>query len=61
VVSGYYLLSGGFRYGLASPSVAGVLGYALPRQQTLLPAGVADLIPQGPALDPSKARQQVAP
>jgi type VII secretion protein EccB len=61
VVSSYFLLTGGLRYGLASPSVAGVLGYTLPRQQTLLPAGVADLIPQGPAFDPSKAEQQVTP
>jgi type VII secretion protein EccB len=59
VVSSYFLLSGGLRYGLASQNVAGVLGYTLPGQQTLLPAGVADLIPQGPALDPSKAQQQV--
>jgi hypothetical protein len=60
VVSSYFLLTGGLRYGLASPSVAGLLGYTLPGQRTLLPAGVADLIPQGPALDPSKAEQQVA-
>jgi type VII secretion protein EccB len=60
VVSSYFLLTGGLRYGLASPSVAGVLGYTLPGQQTLLPAAVVDLIPAGPAFDPSKAQQQVA-
>jgi hypothetical protein len=59
VVSSYFLLTGGLRYGLASRSVAAVLGYTLPRQQTLLPAEVAQLIPQGPALDPSNAQQQV--
>jgi type VII secretion protein EccB len=60
VVSSYFLLTGGLRYGLASQSVAGVLGYTLPGQRTLLPAGVADLIPEGPALDPSDAKQQVS-
>lgn len=59
VVSGYYLLTGGRRYGLSSPSVAAILGYDLPRQRTLLPAGVVDLVPLGPALDPSNAKHQV--
>jgi type VII secretion protein EccB len=59
-VSSYFLLSGGLRYGLASRNVAAVLGYTLPRQQTLLPAGVAQLIPQGPALDPSNAQRQIS-
>lgn len=58
-VSGYYLLIGGRRYGLASPSVAATLGYDLSKQRTLLPAGVVDLVPLGPALDPSNARRQV--
>ncbi|MGH3155629.1 MAG: type VII secretion protein EccB, partial [Streptosporangiaceae bacterium] len=60
LVSSYFLITGGLRYGLASPSVAGVLGYTLPGQRTLLPAGVAELIPPGPAFDPSKAERQVA-
>lgn len=60
VVSGYYLLTGGHRYGLSSPSVAAILGYNLSRQRTLLPAGVLDLVPLGPALDPSNAKRQVA-
>jgi type VII secretion protein EccB len=58
-VTSYFLVAGGRRYGLASPSVAAILGYALPRQRTLLPAGVLDLIPQGPALDPATAKRQV--
>jgi type VII secretion protein EccB len=58
-VTSYFLVTGGRRYGLASPGVAAVLGYALPRQRTLLPAGVVDLIPQGPALDPAMAKHQV--
>ena len=60
VVSGYYLLSGGRRYGLSSPSVASILGYNLTKQRTLLPAGVVDLVPLGPAFDPSNAKRQVA-
>ena len=60
VVSGYYLVTGGQRYGLSSPSVATLLGYDLARQRTLLPAGVVDLVPLGPALDPSDAKRQVA-
>lgn len=58
-VSGYYLLAGGHRYGLSSPSVAAILGYDLAKQRTLLPAGVMDLVPLGPALDPSNAKRQV--
>jgi type VII secretion protein EccB len=59
VVSNYFLVTGGLRYGLASQSVAGVLGYTLPGQRTLLPAWVTDLVPLGTPLDPNNARQQV--
>jgi type VII secretion protein EccB len=59
-VTGYFLISGGRRYGLASPAVAAMLGYHLSGQRTLVPAGVIDLIPAGPALDPASARQQVS-
>ncbi len=59
-VTGYFLISGGRRYGLASPAVAAMLGYHLSGQRTLMPAGVIDLIPAGPALDPASARQQVS-
>jgi type VII secretion protein EccB len=58
-VTSYFLVTGGRRYGLASPSVAAILGYALPRQRTLLPAGVVDLIPAGPAFDPGMAKRQL--
>lgn len=58
-VTSYFLLTGGRRYGLASPSVAAILGYTLQRQRTLLPAGVVDLIPAGPAFDPAIAKRQV--
>ena len=59
-VTSYFLVTGGVRYGLASPGVAAVLGYDLARQQTLVPASVVDLIPQGPALDPAAARDRVS-
>lgn len=59
LVSGYYLLSGGRRFGLSTPSVAAILGYDLQKQRTLLPAGVVDLVPLGPALDPSNAKRQL--
>jgi type VII secretion protein EccB len=59
-VTSYFLVTGGVRYGLASPGVAAMLGYDLPSQQTLVPASVVDLIPQGPAFDPSAARTRVS-
>jgi type VII secretion protein EccB len=58
-VTSYFLITGGVRYGLASAGVAAVLGYDLARQQTLVPASVVDLIPQGPAFDPAAARDRV--
>jgi hypothetical protein len=35
--------------------VAGVLGYNLKSQATVLPAAILDLLPSGPALNPSAA------
>jgi ESX secretion system ATPase EccB len=60
LVTSYFLITGGRRYGLASPAVAAMLGYHLNVQRTFVPASVADLIPQGPALDPAMAKQRVA-
>jgi ESX secretion system ATPase EccB len=59
-VTSYFLITGGVRYGLATPGVAAVLGYDLARQQTLVPASVVDEIPQGPALDPAAARNRIS-
>jgi len=59
-VTSYFLVTGGVRYGLAAPDVAAMLGYNLASQQTLVPASVVDLIPQGPAFDPSAARDRVS-
>jgi type VII secretion protein EccB len=58
-VTGYFLVTGGRRYGMASAAVPDVLGYNVTGQRILLPAGVVDLIPQGPAFDPSRARTPV--
>ena len=55
-VTSYFLVTGGRRYGLASPAVAAILGYRL-SQRTLVPAGVIDLIPLGSALDPAMAKR----
>ena len=57
----YFLVSGGRRYALASQSVAAMLGYDLSTQAVLLPAGVLDLIPSGPALDPAEAARPAPP
>jgi type VII secretion protein EccB len=54
----YFLVAEGRRYALASTEVAGMLGYSL-SQAVLLPAGVVDLIPAGPALDPAQATRPV--
>jgi type VII secretion protein EccB len=53
-VISYFLIAGGRRYALAETEVAGMLGYSL-SQAVLLPAGVVDLIPAGPPLDPAQA------
>ena len=54
----YFLVAAGRRYALASTEVAGMLGYSL-SQAAVLPAGVVDLIPAGPALDPAQAARPV--
>ncbi len=56
----YFLVANGRRYALASTGVAGMLGYDL-SQAVQLPAGVVDLIPAGPALDPEQAAKTVPP
>jgi type VII secretion protein EccB len=55
-VVSYFLIAGGRRYALASTAVIGMLGYDR-SQAVLLPAGVVDLVPPGPALDPTLARK----
>jgi type VII secretion protein EccB len=57
-VISYFLIAGGRRYALASTEVVGMLGYSL-SQAVLLPAGVVDLIPPGPPLDPALANRPV--
>jgi type VII secretion protein EccB len=57
--STYFLVTGASRYALATPEVAADLGYRLGAQRTLVPVNILNLIPQGPVLDPSRARQTV--
>jgi len=52
---GYYLVTDlGIRYAVASASVLGMLGYT-DGDAVAMPATLVDLIPDGPALDPSAA------
>ncbi len=59
----YVLVTGPTKYTLASPGVAGVLGYKMgipcSGQCTVVPANIVNLIPPGPAFNPNKAIQQV--
>jgi type VII secretion protein EccB len=59
-VVSYFLIADGRRYALAGTGVIGMLGYSL-SQAVLLPAGVVDLVPPGPPLDPTLARNPVSP
>jgi Type VII secretion system ESX-1, transport TM domain B len=59
-VVSYFLIASGRRYALASTAVISMLGYDR-SQAVLLPAGVVDLIPAGPALDPTLAKRAVTP
>ena len=59
-VASWFLVSGATRYALASPGLAAALGYNLSADETVLPASVVDLLPQGPVLDASAATDQAA-
>jgi len=54
----YFLVTAGRRYALAETEVVGWLGYSL-SQAVLLPPGVVDLIPQGPAFNTTQANESV--
>jgi ESX secretion system ATPase EccB len=59
-VNGYFLVSGGRRYGLAAKSVVPMLGYSLATDTDRLPASVVDLIPASQAaFDPALAKRTV--
>ncbi|QXJ23956.1 type VII secretion protein EccB [Actinomadura graeca] len=51
-VSTYYLVAEGKRFPIKDNETAQKLGYALPGNASKVPAGVLDLIAQGPVLDP---------
>lgn len=59
-VTSYFLLTGSARYALPAQRVAAVLGYTLKTQSAALPAGILDLLPSGPALNPSAATKPAA-
>lgn len=52
-VSTYYLIAEGKRFPIKDQEAAEKLGYALPGDASKVPAGVLDLIVQGPVLDPA--------
>jgi type VII secretion protein EccB len=52
-VNTYYLVAEGKRFPIKDAEAAGALGYELPRHASKVPAGVLDLIAQGPTIDPA--------
>ncbi|MFC5746003.1 type VII secretion protein EccB [Actinomadura rugatobispora] len=52
-VNTYYLVAEGKRFPIKDAQAAEGLGYALPGNASKVPAGVLDLIAQGPVLDPA--------
>lgn len=52
-VSTYYLVAEGKRFPIKDTQTAEKLGYSLPGDASKVPAGVLDLIAQGPVLDPA--------
>ncbi|XVQ11672.1 type VII secretion protein EccB [Spirillospora sp. CA-255316] len=52
-VNTYYLVAEGKRFPIKDAQAAESLGYALPGNASKVPAGVLDLIAQGPVLDPA--------
>ncbi len=59
-VTTYFLVTGATRYALPSPSVAGILGYNLKSQSTVLPAAILAQLPAGPPLSPTAATKPAA-
>jgi type VII secretion protein EccB len=57
-VTAWFLVTGATRYALPNLSVASALGYNLGAEQTVLPASVLELLPQGPVMDPAAATQR---
>ncbi|QSB04863.1 type VII secretion protein EccB [Natronoglycomyces albus] len=56
----YLVTDVGEAYPIAHPDVAATLGYTNPSSFVAMPAGLVGLIPVGPNLDPSQARQPAA-
>ena len=58
-INTYYLITEGRRFALQSAEVAQKLGYDLAKDAVRVPAGVVELIPAGPVLDPTAARNTI--
>lgn len=59
-VNTVYLVTEGRRFALQSKDIAQKLGYDLSTDAVPVPAGVVELIPAGPVLDPAAAKNPVA-
>jgi type VII secretion protein EccB len=59
-VTAWFLVTGATRYALPTSSIASALGYNLAAEQTVLPASVLELLPQGPVMDPAAATQRAS-
>ncbi|MFD0850824.1 type VII secretion protein EccB, partial [Actinomadura adrarensis] len=58
-VSTYYLVAEGKRFVIKDNETAQSLGYQIPGNAAKVPAGVLDLIAQGPTLDPAAVSNTV--
>jgi ESX secretion system ATPase EccB len=58
-VNTIYLVTEGRRFALQSKDIAQKLGYDLANDGVPVPAGVVELIPAGPVLDPAAARNTI--
>lgn len=58
-VTTFFLVTEGKRFALQSKDVAQKLGYTLATDGVAVPAGVVELIPAGPVLDPTTARNSI--
>jgi type VII secretion protein EccB len=64
-VASWFLIAGTARYALStsggtSSDLAAALGYNLSADETVLPASVVDLMPQGPVLSPAAATTRIS-
>lgn len=58
-ITTYYLVTDGRRFALKSPTLAATLGYDITANAIPIPAGVLELLPAGPVIDPDAAANPV--